>query len=352
MGDLFKDRLNKSRLALKGELKDKYKVSSDTAFLGFDAYKQVIASDVDLVLLTTPAGFRPIHLKAAIEGGKHAFVEKPCATDPVGVRSVLASSALATEKKLAIVAGTQRRHQFGYVETVKRIHDGAIGGIIWAETYWNQGAAWVIPRKPEWSDMEWQIRNWHYFTWIGGDHVVEQHVHNIDIINWVMDAHPVRAFSSGGREVRTAPEYGYIYDHFTTDFEYPNGVRVVSMCRQQEGTKGDVREFVQGIKGKADPAASIDGPTAFKYKGPNPNPYVQEHADLIASIRAGRPLNEGRQIAESTLTAMMGRMSAYTGQEVTWDFAMNSKLDLFPPKLELGPLPVVEPAVPGKTKLI
>jgi predicted dehydrogenase len=351
MGDLFQDRLESSRKHLAG-LGDKIKVTDAHCFTGFDAYRKVIDSGVDLIVHATPPAFRPMHLRAAIEAGKHVFMEKPAAVDPAGIRSVLESADLAASKKLAIVAGTQRRHQAGYVATIKQIHEGAIGDILAAQCYWNQGGLWMTPRESGWSDVEWQIRNWNYFTWLSGDHIVEQHVHNLDVINWALRAHPVKALGMGGRQARTHPNYGHIYDHFAVDYEYPGGIRVMSMCRQIDGTASNVSERVVGTKGTADPSGSIRGQSPWRYEGGGNNPYVQEHADLIASIRAGKPLNEGRQIAESTLTAIMGRMSAYTGQEVTWEQALNSKLDLVPKEIALGPKPVDPVAMPGTTPLI
>jgi predicted dehydrogenase len=351
MGDLFGDHLNSSRRRLS-RLGEKNKVTDERAFSGFDAYRKVIDSGVDLVLLCTPPAFRPMHLKAAIEAGKHVFMEKPVAVDPAGIRTVIEASDMAAAKKLGVVAGTQRRHQNGYVETMKRIHDGAIGDIVSAQCYWNQGGLWSRERQSGWSDVEWQVRNWLYFTWLSGDHIVEQHVHNLDVINWALRAHPVKALGMGGRQVRTAPVYGNIYDHFTIEYEYPNGARVMSMCRQIEGTASRVSEFLIGTKGTSNPAGSIRGETSWRHEGPRNGPYQQEHTDLINSIRAGKPLNEGRQIAESTLTAIMGRMSAYTGQEVTWEQALGSKLDLVPQQLAFGPMPVEPVAIPGQTKLV
>ncbi len=358
MGDLFKDQLDGSRSHLTQELdRDKLKVTDSTCFVGFDAYKKVIATDVDLVILAAPPHFRPEHLKAAIEAGKHVFMEKPVAVDPVGVRSVIATSELAAEKNLAIVAGTQRRHQAHYVEIMRRVHNGDIGEIVAAQCYWIGDYEYymAVLRQPGWSDMEWQCRNWNYFTWLSGDHIVEQHVHNIDVINWAIGSHPVRAMGMGGREVRTGPEYGHIFDHFAVEYEYPGGVRVTSMCRQMSGCSHRVSERLVGTAGSAytDGANGyIEGQKPFKYEGSSPNPYVQEHADLIASIREGRPLNEGRQVAESTLTAIIGRMSAYTGRELKWDWVIKeSKLDLTPPKYEMGDLPLAAVAVPGETKL-
>jgi predicted dehydrogenase len=354
LGDLFEDRVRGAWDRLKNDLPaEKLKVTADTVFTGFDAFEKVIATNCNLVILATPPGFRPQHLEAAVAAGKHVFMEKPVAVDPVGVRSVLASSELAKQKGLGIVAGTQRRHQASYIETIKRLHEGAIGDIVAAQCYWNQGGLWAVPKREGMSDMEWQIRNWLYFTWLSGDHIVEQHVHNLDVVNWVLQAHPIKALGMGGRQARVDPVFGHIYDHFTIDYEYPNGVHVLSMCRQIDGTAGRVEEHIVGTKGRANPGGSIRGENPFRFEGPNPNPYVQEHADLIASIRAGQPLNEGRQVAESTLTAILGRMSAYTGQEVSWDWALNeSQLDLRPPKYEMGELPVPPVAIPGQTPLI
>jgi predicted dehydrogenase len=351
MGDLFRDRLDGSRQNLAG-MRGKYRVTDERCFTGFDAYQKVIDSGVDLVILATPPGFRPMHLQAAIEAGKHVFMEKPAAVDPTGVRTILAAADMAAKKKLAIVAGTQRRHQKSYVETMKRIHEGAIGDIVAAQCYWNQGGIWMIPPQSGWSDTEWQIRNWNYFAWLSGDHIVEQHVHNLDVINWALRAHPLRCVGMGGRQARTHPNYGHIYDHFTVDYVYPNDVHVMSMCRQIDLTASNVSERVVGTKGVADPSGTISGSARWRFEGESPNPYVQEHADLIASIGAGKPLNEGRNVAESTLTAIMGRMSAYTGQEVTWEQALNSKLDLMPKEVALGPKPVDPVAIPGRTTLV
>jgi len=362
MGDAFKDRISASVGEIRKKMQeykladDRFKVTKETSFVGLDAYKQVIAADIDMVILATPPHFRPMHLKAAIEAGKHVFMEKPVAVDPVGIRSVIASSDLAEQKKLAIVAGTQRRHQAHYLEIMKRIQNGDIGKVVAAQCYWNQGGLWVKDRQPEWSDMEWQCRNWLYFTWLSGDHIVEQHVHNLDVVNWAVGTHPVQCLGMGGRQVRTDPKYGNIFDHFAVEYEYPDGVRVLSMCRQMEGCSNRVSEHIVGTNGSVyidDANVSITGPNAYKYDGPNPNPYEVEHADLIASIRAGKPLNEGKRVAESTMTAIMGRMSAYTGRELKWDWAMNvSKLDLTPPKYEFGELPVEPVSVPGKTPLV
>ncbi|HWV56178.1 MAG TPA: Gfo/Idh/MocA family oxidoreductase [Longimicrobiales bacterium] len=360
IGDLFPDRLeqalrNLNQVAQRDEdFASKFRVTEDSVFTGFDAYQRVLEQDIDLVILATPPGFRPLHIAAAVEAGKHIFTEKPVAVDAAGVRSVLASYELALQKGLAIVAGTQRRHDLSYRAVIERIHDGAIGEITGGQVYWNQAGLWHNAPRPEWSDTEWQIRNWLYFTWLSGDHIVEQHVHNIDVANWVMGTHPIRAVGMGGRQSRTAPEFGHIYDHFAVDFEYPNGVHIMSMARQVDGTAGFVGERFFGTNGRTNAETRIerlDGTLVYEYDGDDPNAYVQEHADLVASIRAGQPINELRQVAESTLTAIMGREAAYTGAEVTWDQMLAADQDLMPPEIRFGPLEVPPVAVPGTTKL-
>ena len=352
--DPFQDRIDKSLKTLREKVPAAVKVTPETCFTGLEGYKKLLAiKDINYIVTAAPPGFRPIHLKASIEAGKNVFMEKPVAVDPVGVRSVIASSELAAKKGLAIVAGTQRRHQQKYLEVMKRIHDGAIGEVVGGQCYWNQGELWVIKQTPEMSDMEWQCRNWLYFSWTSGDHIVEQHVHNIDVMNWAFGAMPVKVMGMGGRQVRTAPEYGNIFDHFAVEFEYPNGARVMSMCRQTPGCADRVEEKIVGTKGHAFGYGEIAGPGAWKFEGDEINPYVVEHTDLIASIRDGKPLNEGKRIAESTLCAIMGRMSAYTGRALSWDWAMNaSKLDLTPAKFAFGPNPVDPVAVPGQTPLV
>ncbi len=352
LGDLVPDRIESALARLTKQFPDRVKVPADRRFTGFDNYRKVCAlDDVNLIVTAAPPGFRPIHLKAAIESGKHVFMEKPVAVDPVGVRSVIASSDLARQKNLAIVAGTQRRHQRRYLEMMKRVHDGQIGEIVAAQCYWNQGDLWVKERG-EMSEMEWQCRNWLYFTWLSGDHIVEQHVHNIDVVNWAMGVMPKNVMGMGGRQARTQPQFGNIYDHFAVEYEYPNGVRVLSMCRQTRGAAERVEERIVGTRGVAWSSGKITGTTPWTFEEKEPDPYVQEHVDLIASIRAGTPLNEGRQIAESTLCAIVGRMSAYTGRAMSWEWAMNtSTLDLSPKKYEFGPNPVDPVAIPGTTPL-
>jgi myo-inositol 2-dehydrogenase / D-chiro-inositol 1-dehydrogenase len=361
MGDLMPDRLAQSRAELtkavagNAALAAKFKVTDDKAFSGFDAYQKVIDSGVDLVILASPPGFRPTHLAAAVTAGKHIFTEKPVAVDAAGIRSVLATYEAAKQKNLGIVAGTQRRHQLEYLEAIKRIKDGAIGKVMSGQVFWNQGGLWSREKQGTWTDTEWQIRNWLYFTWLSGDHIVEQHVHNIDVANWVMGAHPIKATGVGGRQFRTEPKYGHIYDHFAIDFEYPDGARVLSMCRQIEGTRGKVGEHFIGSAGRSDASTFIEGAKPWKYEKPErngpPSPYVQEHTDLVASLRAGKPLNELKQVAESTLTAIMGREAAYTGQEIAWDEMLNAKQTLGPSPVAFGDLAVPPVPMPGRTKI-
>ncbi|MPY88458.1 MAG: twin-arginine translocation signal domain-containing protein [Luteitalea sp.] len=354
MCDAFADRLDRSREMLTKKFGEAAAVSDDHCFIGLDGYEKLLATDINYVILATPPGFRPLHLEAAVAAGKHIFTEKPVAVDGPGIRRVLAVADTAAQKSLAIGAGTQRRHQHGYIETMRRVHGGAIGDLVAARCYWNQGFLWNRERQPDWTDVEWQMRNWLYFTWLSGDHIVEQHVHNIDVVNWAMQGHPASAVALAGRQVRTAPEFGNIYDHFAVDFEYANGVHALSMCRQIENCANRIAEALVGTKGTCDTKPNeyeIKGAQAWTGTKDPISPYVQEHTDLIESIRKGTPINELEQVAESTLTAIMGRMSAYTGQLVTWEQALNSEVSLVPETLELGPMPVPPVAMPGQSEL-
>lgn len=359
LGDLVPDRLAQCREQLNdigtedAVFAAKLKVTDERCFTGFDAYSQVMASGIDLVLLATPPGFRPAHIAAAVAAGLHVFAEKPVAVDVAGIHSVLASHERALRQGLAVVAGTQRRHQPEYLETIGRIHNGAIGDVVSGQVYWNQGALWNREREPGWSDAEWQIRNWLYFTWLSGDHIVEQHMHNIDVANWVLGEHPVRATAVGGRQRRTGPEFGQIYDHFAVDYEYESGARIMSMSRQIPGSSNFVGEQFQGTRGSSNAAGIIAGSSSWRWQQPeqSPSPYLLEHVDLQASIRAGQPLNELKQVAESTLSAIMGREAAYTGQSLTWDEVMSADQDLMPPNLAFGPLEVPPVPIPGVTTL-
>lgn len=353
LADLFADRLDNCNQQLE---KLGVAVPKQNCFTGFDAYKQLLALDeVNYVILAQPPHFRPAHLKAAIEAGKHVFMEKPAAVDVPGVKTVIEAGRLAQQKGLGIAAGTQRRHLKGYQETIRRIRDGAIGDIVYARCYWNGGEIWVIQRQPGWSDIEWQLRNWNYFTWLSGDHYLEQHVHNLDVMNWVLGAHPIRAIAGvGGRQVRTGKEHGHIFDHFAVEFEYPGGVRMFSQARQINGCDNKVEEAVIGTKGSSNCASAIkpnSGP-GWRFRGANPNPYKQEHEDLIASIRAGKPMNAAQGIAEATMTGILGREAVYSGKAIEWDAAMQSTTRLGPAKYEFGPYPTPEVALPGKYRFL
>lgn len=383
LADLVPDRLASSRGHLVGEedFVGRVALRDEECLVGFDAYRRLLdRPEIDAVIIAGPPGFRPAQIEAAIDAGKHVFAEKPVAVDPVGVRRVMAAAEKADAKGLCIVSGTQRRHEASYLDALRRIRgaesktsaggpdrggvdataDGAIGRIVSARCYWNQGGLWVHARRPEYTDMEWQCRNWLYFTWLSGDHIVEQHIHNLDVMNWAIGAPPLSCTGVGGRQVRTGAEYGNIYDHFGLEFEYPGGVSVLSMCRQIDGTPPRVEEAIVGTRGVAtlrpgfariDPVGS-GGDGGWRFTGPNPSPYVQEHIALFEAIADGRQINEGRRVAESTLTAIMGRTAAYTGQTVTWEQMLTSEQDLTPPRLDFGDLPVADVAMPGRTKLV
>jgi len=367
MADLFKDRIDNainlmkvgSDWIQKVEDPSKINITEERCFSGFDAFQKLLAIDeIDIVILATPPGFRPQHFEAAINAGKHVFMEKPVAVDPFGVRSIIKTAELADQKKLCVVAGTQRRHQKHYIEIMKRIHDGDIGEIVAAQCYWNGGGMlnWGPANNPQWSEMERQCRRWYFYDWICGDHIVEQHVHNLDVVNWAFNGIPEKCLGIGGRQVRTAPEYGNIYDHFTVEYEYPNGAKITSMCRQFDGCTENVSERIVGTKGVAyldGATGKITGDKPFEPVEASPNPYVIEHADLIAAIRNNEHINEGKRVAESTLTAIAGRMSTYTGRALKLSWALNaSTLNLTPEKYEFGPMKTNPVPMPGITQLI
>jgi predicted dehydrogenase len=354
LADLFDDRLEKAR----GELgKLGIDIARNRCFTGFDAYLKLLeVPEINYVILATPPHFRPMHLKAAIEAGKNAFIEKPAAVDVPGVHMVIEAGELARQKHLGIAAGTQRRHQKSYIETIKRIRDGAIGEILYAKAYWNGGQIWVVDRESSWTDVEWQIRNWNYFTWLGGDHIVEQHVHNLDVMNWVLGAHPIRAVSGlGGRQARQGDRQGHIYDHFAVEYEYPGGITVFSQCRQMSGCQNLVGESVVGTRGTSNCTDRIEtkgGSGRWRYRGPSPSPYHQEHQDLIASILSGNPINEAKAVAESTLTGIIGREAVYSGQSITWDDAIRSRTKLGPADYKFGAYPIPPVPTPGQYRFV
>jgi predicted dehydrogenase len=362
MGDLFNDRVERCRRTLRRNLPDKVKVTEDKCFVGWNAHKKVVAcDDVDMVILTEPPHFRPSHLKAAIEAGKHVFMEKPVAVDPVGVRSVIASSELADRKGLTIVAGTQMRRISHLAEAMKAIHDGAIGELVGGQCVRSSGGmlTWssnTKQRQPGWSDMEWHLRRWLFLTWLSGDFIVEMHIHNLDVMNWAFGGPPVQCVGMGGREVRKGPEYGNVFDHFAVEYEYPNGVRVEYMGYQIDCPIDRNDQRFVGTKGRAYSdfgRVVVEGQNETEFAWDRIDPCLKQHADQISAIRQGKRLNEGRRVAESTLTTIMGRMSAYTGRALKFDWAMNaSKLDLSPPAYEFSDLEMRPVAVPGKTRLI
>ena len=363
MADAFKDRLEGSLNNLKQSKGAQVDVPPDRQFVGLDGFKQAIAL-ADVVILATPPGFRPFHFEEAIRQGKHVFMEKPVATDGPGVRRVLAAAEEAKKKNLKVGVGLQRHHQPGYLETLKRLHDGAIGDITSLRVYWNDGGVWVNPRKPGQSEMDFQLRNWYYFNWLCGDHIVEQHIHNLDVGCWIKNAYPVRAFGMGGRQVRTAKEYGEIFDHHAVEYEFADGTRMYSQCRHIRGCWSSVSEHCVGTKGDADVSGHIiraKGADAWRFRGQRGvDPYPQEHDDLFAAIRANTPYPEAFNGAKSSLVAIMGRMSTYSGVPIDWDAALNSSISLAPDTLAWNAAPKSQPdaegfyaiAVPGKTKTV
>ena len=359
MADAVEDRLKSSLNSIKKAAGEKFsanqiQVDPDHCFTGLDSYKKVIDSGVDVVLLTSAPGFRPMHIEYAVNAGKHVFAEKPMATDAPGVRSVAKSVELAKAKKIALVAGFNGRYTFSTQAQVQKIHDGAIGAVVAMYTCYNTGYLWNHGRKPEWSDMEWQVRNWYYFTWAGGDHLVEQAVHNCDKFAWVMhDVMPARAMALGGRQVRIEMQWGNIYDHFAVLYEWPNGTRGFLFCRQQDNCANDVSDHIMGTKGNADfggPRSGITGADPWRYSGPVNSGHEHEHVEMFASIRKGEPINNGDRMVNSTMIAILGRMAAYTGKVITWEQAMSSQENLLPEKLEWGPIATPPVAMPGKTK--
>jgi len=357
VGDAFRDRaeglVTRLRNHRDADIRGKTDVAAERIFVGLDAYQRVI-ENCDLVILATPPGFRPMHIEAAVRARKHLFTEKPVAVDAPGVRTVLTAFETANTNNLCVVAGTQRRYQTSYIETMRRIHDGALGTITSGQVFWNQGQLWHRTREEGMTDVTWQLRNWLYFTWLSGDHICEQHIHNLDVANWALNAHPVKAMGTAGRQVRTGPEFGNIFDHFATDYEYPNGAHVLSMCRQIPGCANSVSESFAGTRGAwTSNGYRITGerPWAFARATDN-QPYQEEHNALYRAIRAGNRVNDLRTVAESTLTAIMGRMTGYTGKEVTWDQALASRETLMPANLTWDtPLPTPPVAVPGRTEL-
>ena len=355
LADVFQDRIDNCRKELKTE--KGVDIPDEKCFAGFDGYKKLLESGVDYVIIATPPYFRPEIFKAAVEAKKNIFFEKPVAVDPVGIRTIMSAGKQAEAFGLSVVTGTQRRHQRDYIETYKRIMGGAIGNIVAANAYWNQSKLWHRDRLPEWSDMEFMIRDWVNWTWLSGDHIVEQHVHNLDVIHWFTGKNPLSAVGMGSRQRRVT---GDQYDNFSVDFVYEGNVHMHSMCRQINDCTNNTSEYIRGTKGYSNCQDTIwnpDGTVLWTYEYPlneageptlKVDPYVQEHIDLITAIRTNKPVNEVEQVAHSNLTAIMGRVSAYTGKEVTWDEIMASDLQLGPKVLELGKVDMEFPVpIPG-----
>ena len=368
MADAFKDNLDNCHKSLTneinnsiGELAKRLDVPEERRFTGFDGYQKAIAL-ADVVILATPPGFRPIHFAEAIKQGKHVFMEKPVATDPAGIQSVLATAAIAKQKKLNVVVGLQRHYQNSYRELFKR--KDLIGDITSAQAWWNNDGVWTRPRKYNQTEMEYQMRNWYYFNWLCGDHITEQHIHNLDVINWFKGGHPVKAQGFGGRQVRKGKDHGEIFDHHFVEFEYADGSILNSQCRHIPGTMSKVDELLVGTKGKIFcGAANIkdhSGKLIYQYdtKAEN-NPYQTEHDELFAAIAKGEyKYADAENGASSTMTSIVGRMATYTGQVIEWDKAINSGIDIHPKVYDWNAEPPVLPnadgyypiAIPGVTK--
>jgi predicted dehydrogenase len=363
MADAFQDRLEGAHKHLSSVHNDRVDVPKDRQFIGFDAYQKAIDSGIDMLVIATPPGFRPIHFEAAVKANKNVFMEKPVSTDANGIRSVLATAQEAKRKGLKVGVGLQRHHDAKYIETVKRLHDGAIGDITAMRIYWNNPGVWVKQREPKQTEMEYQMRNWYYFVWLCGDHIVEQHIHNLDVAHWVKGELPVRAVGMGGRQVRTGKEYGEIYDHHNVEFEYADGSRVFSQCRHQPGTWDIVDEFAHGTKGSSHVGGGgieIAGGEKWHYDKPVKNAYQVEHDDLQAAIRENREYNEAENGAHSTMMAIMGRMCTYSGIPLTWEQAINSQISVMPKEFTFQSTPPTLPdadgfypiPMPGKTKVV
>ena len=363
MADAFPARLMAGMHAISATAGDKVDVPPERQFAGLEAYQKAIECGVDMVLLCTPPGFRPAQFEAAVKAGKHVFMEKPVAVDGPGVRRVLAANQEAKRKGLVVAVGHHLRHETKHREVIKRLQEGAIGDIQLTRAYFCSGGVWVRPRQEDESEMHYQIRNWYYFTWLSGDHIVEQHVHDLDVINWLKDAHPVRANGMGGRQVRKGRDYGEIFDHHGVEFDYADGSKLMSFCRHIRNCWNSFSQHAHGTKGHADieghgrSVIHVNGQEPVQWKRGRDGHQV-EHDHLFAAMLAGEPYNEGDYGATSTMTAIMGRMATYSGRVVTWETAINSQLDLSPESLDFEAEAPTSPrsngiyscAVPGVTK--
>jgi predicted dehydrogenase len=369
MADAFQDRLDDCYAILTEKFADtdKIRLKDEDKHVGFDAYKLAI-DKADVVLLTTTPGFRPIHFEYAINQNKHVFMEKPMATDAPGIRTVLETAEKAKAKNLTVVVGPQRRYQDSYLACLNHIKEGNIGQIVSGQVYWNSSGVWVKERQPGQTEMEYQMRNWYYFNWLCGDHIVEQHIHNIDVANWFIGEYPLHAQGMGGREVRTDKKFGQIFDHHFVEFTYPSGAVVSSQCRHQPGCVDNVSESFMGTKGKIytdsqNKAIITDykGGVIFEHQGENdPNPYQTEHDVLFANIKEGKVTNDAEHAARTTMSAILGRMATYSGQLITFEDALNRGRSLMPDTYSWDALPKVVPdaegsypvPIPGQTEVL
>ncbi len=367
LADAFQDRVDFAEKALTKRFPEKVDVPPERRFTGLDCYAKALAlgTDLDVILLCSPPGFRPMQFEAAVEAGKHVFMEKPVATDAPGVRRVMAANSLAKQKKLAVAVGHHLRHEVKHQEAIARIHDGAMGDLCYMRAYFNSSGVWVRPRQPDQTEMQYQTRNWYYFTWLSGDHIVEQHVHDLDVCNWMADALPVEANGMGGRQVRVGKDYGEIFDHHFVEFTYPDGLRMLSQCRHQPGCWNSFSEHAHGTQGhvsiEGHGAAEMilaDGERTRWERGPDGHQIEMDV--LFRALAAGEPHNEGDYGATSTMTAILGRMATYSGKIVKWDDALASNVELVPRDLSWDAAPGPKPgpdgiypcAIPGMTKVL
>jgi len=365
LADAFEDRLRFAAEALAKRVPEKVDVPADRQFAGLDCFKPIMALDVDLVLLASPPGFRPEQFEAAVASGKHVFMEKPVATDAPGVRRIMAANEQAKQRNLAVAVGHHLRHEVKHREAIQRIRNGRIGDLKFMRAYFNSSGVWVRPRRPDQTEMQYQVRNWYYFTWLSGDHIVEQHVHDLDVCNWMADAVPVEANGMGGRQQRIGKDYGEIFDHHAVEFIYPGGVKAFSYCRHQQGCWNSFSEHAHGttgeinIQGHGSAEIQVAGqPVEVLQRGPDG--HQLEHDHLFAALIAGEPYNEGDYGATSTMTAILGRMATYSGEIVKWDDALAATKDLSParlawdaePKPQPGPDGLYPAAIPGITKVL
>jgi len=366
MADVFDNRMQTSIRTIHGREPNQIDVPKERQYIGFDAYKRVLESDIDLVILATPPGFRPLHFEAAVQAGKHVFMEKPVATDAPGVRRVLAANEVALKNNLAVAVGLQRHHEPRYLETFRRIWDGAIGDILYTRVYWNSAGVWIRAREEGQTELEYQMRNWYYFNWLCGDHITEQHIHNLDVSNWLLDSYPTECNGMGGREVRNGQDHGQIFDHHFCEYTYASGVKMFSQCRHIPGTWNNVSEHAHGTEGYADLSGAkiydSKGDLVWKYGQGGGNGHQVEHYDLFAALRKGELPNEAEYGAKSTMTSILGRLATYSGKVVKWEDAINSRVPLadFDSLATMEGDPPIRPnsdgrypiPVPGKTKVL